>query len=82
MANNFAFFLRSCPQAADIASITLTSSRVFIAAEMDYAGPAVKDGGSAQEAYREAVRDNCTAERVGWHSTPRYAPTASGIPRL
>lgn len=34
-----------------------------IAAEMDYAGLEVKDGGSAQEAYIEAIADVCTAER-------------------
>lgn len=34
-----------------------------IAAEMDYAALEVKDGGSAQEAYAEAIAANCTAER-------------------
>lgn len=34
-----------------------------IAAEMDYAGLEVKDGGSAQEAYAEAVAVGCTPER-------------------
>ena len=34
-----------------------------VAAEMDYAGLEVKDGGSAQEAYLEAIGDGCTAER-------------------
>lgn len=34
-----------------------------IAAEMDYAPLEVKDGGSAQEAYAEAIAAGCTAER-------------------
>lgn len=34
-----------------------------VAAEMDYAGLEVKDGGSAQEAYLEAIDDGCTIER-------------------
>ena len=34
-----------------------------IAAEMDYAALEVKDGGSAQEAYAEAIAAGCTAER-------------------
>ena len=34
-----------------------------VAAEMDYASLEVKDGGSAQEAYLEAIDDGCTAER-------------------
>lgn len=34
-----------------------------VAAEMDYAGLEVKDGGSAQDAYLEAITDGCTAER-------------------
>ena len=34
-----------------------------VAAEMDYAGLEVKDGGSAQEAYLEAICGGCTAER-------------------
>lgn len=34
-----------------------------IAAEMDYAGLEVKDGGSAQYAYAEAIASDCTAER-------------------
>jgi CRISPR/Cas system-associated exonuclease Cas4 (RecB family) len=34
-----------------------------VAAEMDYAGLEVKDGGSAQEAYIEAIAECCTPER-------------------
>ncbi|PZP19119.1 MAG: DUF2779 domain-containing protein [Sphingomonas hengshuiensis] len=34
-----------------------------VAVEMDYAGLEVKDGGSAQEAYLEAIREDCTTER-------------------
>jgi len=34
-----------------------------IAAEMDYAALEVKDGGSAQDAYAEAIASDCTAER-------------------
>jgi hypothetical protein len=34
-----------------------------IAAELDYAALEVKDGGSAQEAYAEAIAAGCTAER-------------------
>lgn len=34
-----------------------------VAVEMDYAGLEITDGGSAQEAYLEAICDGCTAER-------------------
>ena len=34
-----------------------------VAAEMDYAGLEVKDGGSAQEAYLEAIAEDCTRDR-------------------
>ena len=56
MANDFAFFQRSRPQAATIETIILTNSRVFIAAEMNCADLEVKDDGSVQEAYREVVQ--------------------------